>query len=213
MNIRATLSQALLAPVADYYSSKIAQFGSQPRGVDWNGADGQNLRFQQLCKVFDENSAEVWVADIGCGYGALIDYLTATARPYRYVGVDISPAMIDAARRLHGDNSNVELVIGTVPAAPVDYAVASGIFNVKLGADSAEWEHAILATLDGLQKSSIKGFSFNCLTSWSDEDRKRPDLFYADPARLFDHCKRHYSRNVALLHDYGLYEFTMVIRK
>lgn len=38
-------------------------------------------------------------------------------------------------------------------------------------------------------------------------------LYYADPAELFDHCKRNYSRNVALLHDYGLYEFTVLVRK
>ena len=41
----------------------------------------------------------------------------------------------------------------------------------------------------------------------------QPRLFYADPARLFTHCKTRYARNVALLHDYGLYEFTLLIRK
>ena len=43
-------------------------------------------------------------------------------------------------------------------------------------------------------------------------ERMRPDLYYADPCRLFDHCKRRYSRHVALLHDYGLYEFTILVR-
>jgi hypothetical protein len=38
-------------------------------------------------------------------------------------------------------------------------------------------------------------------------------LYYADPCAIFDLCKRRYSRNVALLHDYGLYEFTIVVRK
>ena len=50
------------------------------------------------------------------------------------------------------------------------------------------------------------------LTSYSDPDRMRPDLYYGDPCRLFDHCKRRYSRHVALLHDYGLYEFTILVR-
>jgi hypothetical protein len=30
---------------------------------------------------------------------------------------------------------------------------------------------------------------------------------------LFDLCKRRYSRNVALLHDYEIYEFTILVRK
>jgi hypothetical protein len=38
-------------------------------------------------------------------------------------------------------------------------------------------------------------------------------LYYADPRVLFDHCKTRYSKNVALLHDYGLYEFTILVRK
>ena len=38
-------------------------------------------------------------------------------------------------------------------------------------------------------------------------------LFYADPCFFFDHCKKHFSKNVALLHDYGMYEFTILVRK
>jgi hypothetical protein len=30
---------------------------------------------------------------------------------------------------------------------------------------------------------------------------------------FFDHCKRNFSRQVALLHDYGLWEFTILVRK
>jgi hypothetical protein len=30
---------------------------------------------------------------------------------------------------------------------------------------------------------------------------------------VFDLCKRRHSRNVALLHDYGLYAFTVLVRK
>jgi hypothetical protein len=41
----------------------------------------------------------------------------------------------------------------------------------------------------------------------------RPELWYPDPAWAFDLCKRRYSKEVALLHDYGLYEFTMLVRR
>jgi hypothetical protein len=48
------------------------------------------------------------------------------------------------------------------------------------------------------------------LTKYSGADRmaQRPDLYYG-----FDFCKRRFSRNVALLHDYGLYDFTILVRK
>jgi hypothetical protein len=53
------------------------------------------------------------------------------------------------------------------------------------------------------------------LTKYSDAERMagRPDLFYGDPLFFFDFCKRNFSRNVALLHDYGLYDFTIIVRK
>lgn len=64
-----------------------------------------------------------------------------------------------------------------------------------------------------LDQTSRLGFAFNCLTSYFDEDKKRDYLYYADPGIVFDLCKRRYSRNVAVLHDYGLYEFTILVRK
>ena len=67
--------------------------------------------------------------------------------------------------------------------------------------------------LDALNAGSRLGFAFNCLTGYSDADRMRPDLYYGDPLWFFDLCKRKYARNVALLHDYGLYDFTIIVRK
>jgi len=40
-----------------------------------------------------------------------------------------------------------------------------------------------------------------------------PNLYYADPGFFFDYCKTHFAKNVALLHDYGLYDFTILVRK
>jgi hypothetical protein len=59
---------------------------------------------------------------------------------------------------------------------------------------------------------SARGFGFNLLTSYSDVDRKRPDLFYAEPETVFRHCVHRFSRFVALSHDYPLYEFTVLVR-
>jgi hypothetical protein len=84
---------------------------------------------------------------------------------------------------------------------------------VRLGENDGDWLKYIEDTLDILNQTSKKGFAFNCLTSYSDEDKKRDYLYYADPCMLFDICKKKYSRNVSLLHDYGLYEFTILVRK
>ena len=95
---------------------------------------------------------------------------------------------------------------------PADHTVASGIFNVKLDVPEEDWREYVLQTLETIAALSTRGFAFNMLTSYSDPDKMRPDLYYGEPALFFDQVKRQYARDVALLHDYGLYEFTIVAR-
>lgn len=203
---------SLLAEVANYYSTKLAEHGETPRGVDWNGEESQILRFQQLSKVIS-SSAGFSLNDLGCGYGALFDYLKLHYRDLVYNGCDVSADMINAARVRYAKDINAHFAVASEPPEIADYAIASGIFNVRLGRNDAEWREYLEATLEVLNRTSKKGFAFNCLTSYSDQDKMRDYLYYADPCVLFDLCKKRYSRQVALLHDYGLYEFTILVRK
>ncbi|KWC22777.1 SAM-dependent methyltransferase [Burkholderia ubonensis] len=215
MHMSETPHASLLQEVAAYYSARLAEHGATARGVDWNGETGQFLRFEQLTKILPASGGHS-VNDIGCGYGALVDFLKARALPdgFNYAGNDISSDMVDAARQRYRDDANVAFHVGATPQAASDYGIASGIFNVRRGHGDDAWLDYIHATLDTLHETSRRGFAFNCLTSYSDPPFMRPDLlYYADPCALFDRCKRRYSRQVALLHDYGLYEFTILVRK
>lgn len=202
----------ILQEVAEYYSSKLGEHGVSPRGVDWNSEESQRLRFMQLTKII-QHQKKFSLIDLGCGYGALFHYLKEYWRDFSYLGCDVSADMVLAARRHIGTKANANFILGSEPPEVADYSVASGIFNVRLGRSDAEWYEYLLATLDVLDRSSRTGFAFNCLTSWSDTEKKRDYLYYADPAALFSICKQRYSRHIALLHDYGLYEFTILVRK
>ena len=206
------INAELLVSVANYYSEKLTQHGETARGVDWNGEEGQLLRFQQLCKIID-HPGHFSINDLGCGYGALCDHLILAYGNMSYAGIDVSDSMIRAAVARFKSNEQARFVCSGEPDQPADYGIASGIFNVRLDRSDAEWQDYLESTLDVLDRTSRRGFSFNCLTSYSDEDRKRDYLYYANPGALFDLCKRRYSRNVSLLHDYGLYEFTILVRK
>ncbi len=202
----------LLKEVAHYYSKKLAQFGETPRGVDWNGEESQTLRFEQLCRIIREPYT-FSVNDLGCGYGALFNFLIDKYEVSSYLGADVSNEMVRAAQQLYGGCTQARFIRSAEPDRVADYSIASGIFNVRLKCNDDEWFSYIQTTLGVLDRFSRHGFAFNCLTSYSDEDKKQDYLYYADPSRLFDLCKRRYSRQVALLHDYGLYEFTVLVRK
>ena len=202
----------LLAEVAQYYTSKLAEFGETPQGVDWNGEDGQILRFEQLCKIIG-NVHSFSINDLGCGYGALFDFLSSRYQDLSYWGNDVSDSMISTAENRFKEQPKASFTCSSAPSKVADFGIASGIFNVRMSRSDAQWQSYIESTLDVLNQTSKLGFAFNCLTSYSDSDKMRDYLYYADPCRLFDLCKRRYSRNVALLHDYGLYEFTILVRK
>ena len=207
-----TNESALLDDVAEYYSDKLARHGETPQGVDWNGRESQELRFRQLSRLI--RPAETFsINDLGCGYGAYLDYLSDRYQSFSYRGIDVSEDMVGAATRSHEGKSAARFYAGSEPEQSADYGVASGIFNVRMDRTDQEWRSYIENTLDILDRTSELGFAFNCLTSYSDAEKMRDYLYYANPCEVFDHCKRHYAKNVALLHDYGLYEFTILVKK
>lgn len=202
----------LLNEVADFFSSRLAIHGNTPHGVEWNGEASQLIRFEQISKII-KTSGGFSLNDLGCGYGAYYDYLREKYQDVSYFGTDISAPMIAAALERHQEYSQAKYAVSGTPLQVADYSVASGIFNLRLNWPDAEWEKYILNTLDELERNSKRGFAFNCLTSYSDSDKMRSELYYANPCKIFDYCKRKYSKNVALLHDYGLYDFTILVRK
>ena len=203
-------TRELLQRTRQYYDGKLAAHGPTPRGVDWNSEESQRIRFRELMRLI-EDDLDADVLDYGCGYGALRSYLRERGHRGHYVGFDISERMIEAARAgISDDTARYSTDRRTL--ARTDYALASGIFNVKQGASVEEWRGYVFETVADLAAVSIRGFAFNALSSYSDPERQRPDLYYADPLELFDHCKRHVSRFVSLLHDTQLYEFTLLVR-
>lgn len=221
----------MLTSIASYYTARLEQFGTTARGVDWKSEESQRLRFRQLLRVFDAENAvratagEPTLIDYGCGYGALVDYLVASGLAsgvgsadggvpaLRYVGVDISAPAIEAARVRHAGLAWCGFTIDLASLQPADFVVASGIFNVKLDHPVEAWRAYVLETLDTLHALSTRAFAFNVLSMASDPERRRADLFYADAGELFARCQQRYSRQVALLHDTPLYEFTLIVRK
>lgn len=206
------MHQETLEDIAAYYGAKIDANGAGPEGVDWNGKASQWLRFEKLASLITVSS-DFSVNDYGCGYGALLDFLNERYSKVDYLGLDVAPAMIAAAKARFGTPKDTRFKVGAKSDRVADYAFASGIFNIRLTRAPESWLDHIKEVLDEMHQQSRRGFAFNCLSHYSDPEKHRPHLYYGDPLLLFDHCKRRYSDEVSLLHDYGLYDFTLVVRK
>jgi SAM-dependent methyltransferase len=201
-----------LDPVKNYFEKSVEAHGASPLGADWNSEVSQETRFDQLLKICDPH-VPFTILDYGCGYGALANYLAKKGFQADYHGFDIVEKMVTTARAHHAGKPNCTFTSDKSRLPVCDYVVASGIFNFRADTGFEDWTDYVLSVFHHFNKLSRKGFASNFLTKYSDANHMRADLYYADPCYMFDYCKRTFSKNVALLHDYTLYDFTILIRK
>jgi SAM-dependent methyltransferase len=210
---------SVLDSLQRYFASRIEQKGPSHEAVDWGSVDRQQLAFRQMLKILQDPvtgqiARSFSLLDYGCGYGALLPYLRERGFELAaYTGYDMTPAMIDAARGAYGAIPNSEFTTNESGLSSADYVIGSGLISLKLDNEVEGWSKHVLRMLDRLWSFSTRGLAFNSLTSYSDDEKMRPELYYPDPRFLFDYCKTHFSSQVALLHDYGVYEFTILVRR
>jgi cyclopropane fatty-acyl-phospholipid synthase-like methyltransferase len=206
------MNAAIFQVVNEFFTRTINQHGPTPKGVDWNSEAAQEVRFEQLLKILPEDGSHS-LNDYGCGYGALLNYCLKHGLDVDYVGFDIVEAMIKEAVRTHDKIERARFIYGQQLTVESDYTVASGVFNLKGPIPDETWTQYVCDTLEKIDRLSKKGFAFNLLTKYSDAEKMRSDLYYGDPCFYFDLCKRLYARNIALLHNYRQYEFTILVHK
>jgi SAM-dependent methyltransferase len=204
--------EQILGAVERYYTGRFAEHGPTARGVDWNSTESQEVRFAQLAAACPTDRPFT-LLDYGCGYGALLPYLRERRYAVSYTGFDLSESMLTHARERFADVPDARFTGPDEPLEPADVVVASGIFNVRLDVDPEAWHAYVVATVHRLAALARRALAFNCLTSYSDPERMRDDLYYGDGPAFFDLARRELARDVALLHDYGLWEWTLVVRK
>lgn len=76
---------------------------------------------------------QVTVLDIGCGYGALLDYLGP--EQYRwYKGVDPTPHLIDEAKLRYGNNPKVDFLVSDLQQLTKTFEQAEYVFCLGVAA-------------------------------------------------------------------------------
>jgi SAM-dependent methyltransferase len=204
-----------LRDVEAFYTSNVRKLGLTAKSVGWKDEATHRLRFDKLVQglIPDATDEPFTVNDLGSGYGAMFRYLDERYgdRLTRYHGYEISDAMIEACRAFVGADPRLEIHKTSTPERSADYSFVCGTFNLKYQATDEQWDAYVKDMILRLAQQSTRGFAFNLLSSYVDYTQDQ--LFHADPCRYFDFCKRNVSKCVALLHDYPLYEWTIIVQK
>lgn len=192
--------------VVEHYEARLREFGPSARGVDWKDEASQALRFEVLCGGCALAGSSL--LEVGSGVGHLHDFLEQRGCDTSYTGIDLSEPMTAAARQRHPELrfEQRDLLDWDTPET-WDAVLCSGLFHVKLDAPDAAWQEFVFAMLKRMYARCHEVMAFNLM---SDQvDFRSPQLYYADPGRILDFCRRELSRHVAIRHDYPLYEFSV----
>lgn len=201
--------------LVNYYSQKGEGNYFNAVSVGWKDKNAQRIRFEQICRALSDKD-NFSINDLGCGLGHFFEYLNENNfANFTYAGYDHLQEMVNGANILYSMYDNVSFfkINSSEELNLADFTIASGIFNLKFQMSDIEWIEYIKSTLKLMSKKSTKGVVFNILSSYSDIEYQKQELFYADPCYFFDFCKREISSNVSLFHDYNQFDFTIAIIK
>lgn len=201
--------------IVRHYESCLAAHGASPRGVDWpNGAD-LAARFEVMLEMLENAGEKPDLLDLGCGPGLLLDYLEATGRAeqVRYRGIDLSHAMVGAARARwpRHDFSRRDILETPLPEQSVDIVVMNGVLTERVSLSVAAMTKLAERLIAAAFLSARIGIAFNVMNAHV--DRTRDDLFHWPFDALAAFLKREVSRHVSFRADYGLYEYTCFVRR
>ena len=124
------------------YEQRFDIYGKTPAGSFWVDQCRQMARFDVIFSQIKRNiCGEYSLADIGCGYGALVDYLLKkeiTGLAF-YTGYDVSGRLIRSCEDRFS-KLGLKFKVGECPEKGVDVSIMSGTYNLAVTKNVQHWE-------------------------------------------------------------------------
>lgn len=175
-----------------------------PHIVGWSTRQTQHIRFAKLNEIGClEHSS---LLDVGCGVGDYWAYLHASDPTVKYTGIDLNPRMILLAKKKYPEGVFLHDSLEKVEQK-YDYLMSSGAFNLALEDNPAYLKEMIRKMV----RAARKGVAFNALSQYAPYRMRYRDLYYYNPAEVFDFCRQNWEC-VNLRHDYLSNDFTIHIK-
>ena len=196
----------------EFYRALFERHGDDPRSLSWRDDRTQRERHERIARCFERESGEFSVHEVGCGLGDFGAYLGERHPAARYSGSDIVEPFVEACRkRFPASRFELRDVSAGAGEERYDFVVQSGMFNPRLDTPVEEWREFVFHTLEAMYRMARKALVTDFLTTYSDAERRRDDLFYLDPRELIDEVHRRFSRHVTIDASGPLYEYTAVV--
>lgn len=199
----------------EHYKQKFNEFGARPEGVDW-GIKYEDfiLRFQKMINLikYDDNAIQrPTLLDVGCGYGAMVDFISQIGIDVNYSGLDVVEEMIHYARKKYPTKTFLNGNFLQIDNVQYDYIICNGILTQKLTSSISEMDVFAKQIIHKMYNICNRGIAFNIM---SDKVNYMVDnLYYKNPIEMFAMCLSELSGKVMIDHSYKLYEYTIYVYK
>lgn len=193
------------AIIIERYENRLKEKGANVYALGSGSEEHQVIRYRMLSGLGDLGGCTV--LDVGCGLGGFYDYNRHLGEPMAYTGIDIVPALLAEASRIHPEATFLEMdIFSTPPDMKMQWVVSSQAFNNKY-TYSDNWEVMKEAIARCFQIATC-GVAIDMMSTYVDFTEEH--LYYYDPLKVFDFCKK-LTRRVQLRHDYPLFEFCVYL--
>jgi ubiquinone/menaquinone biosynthesis C-methylase UbiE len=211
-----SLLTALDERMVDRYSTRLRQFGADPRTLGWDRRESQAARFAVAARAFP--FAGLSVLDVGCGLADFNEFLCRDAGtvPSSYTGIDINPDLIGVCRQQFPASTFEVRNILREPydAERWDVVTMFGLLNLRFTEFSNEtYARDFISEAFRLSKQALV---VDMLSAKTDAAYPPEDfVYYYQPAAMLDFALS-LTPHVTLLHDYASIpqrEFMLVLKK
>ena len=172
------------------YYQRFLKYGAKPEGSFWFSKSRQESRFKiilnEICKI--NKSGKIDLADVGCGYGALVTYLKSSLirKGFQYSGYDVSEGLINQCKQEFREPW-VDFSVGTYPNVIKQYCVMSGTYNMAATVNIVQWEKYVLSSILKCWQKTSRAMVFNLQIAKKTKITKEM-IFYAERDRILDFC-------------------------
>lgn len=200
----------IYAPIVTHYEACLDRHGDSHRGVDWPNAEDAAKRYRVMLDLAPRSHERTSLLDFGCGLGHLYDaLLTSDREDLEYRGLDVSRAFVESARARHPAVrfDHVDVLREDAKWEGADWIVMNGVFTEKRELSHDQMFAYLLDVIDRVWPKTRRGLAFNVMSKLVDWERD--DLFHVSMDAIAVALLPRVGRDVAIRHDYGLYEYTV----
>jgi SAM-dependent methyltransferase len=186
------------------YTRLLRASPSGPFAVGWGSATAQERRFALLLEAGLWRGASI--LDVGAGRGDLLAWLNARNFDCAYEGIDITPAMVEAARTRFPEArfSLADVFEAQLQPLSYDFVFASGLFAYAVDEEMT----SIMGVISGMWQTARVACVWNALSTR--RTSRAPNELHLDPALMLTRCLD-LTPYVALRHDYHAGDFTVML--